>query len=91
MEIEPDNPFPGYLMMLGGVIVMIGFGISSISSGILGVVIAGAGGYWSWQQTSTFSVVLTTAGGEVRAYTSQNRKVIATIVEALNRSIVERG
>lgn len=91
MEIEPDNPFPGYLMMLGSVIVMIGFGISSVSAGILGVVIAGAGGYWGWQQTSTFSVVLTTAGGEVRAYTSQNRKVIATIVEALNRSIVERG
>jgi Family of unknown function (DUF6232) len=91
VEIEPDSPNPGYLMILGCVIAVIGFANSSISTGILGLVIVAAGGYWSWHQTSTFSVVLTTAAREVSAYTSQNRKFIATIVEALNLSIVERG
>jgi hypothetical protein len=91
VETEPDGRHPGYLMMFGFVIAVIGFANSSISAGILGLVIAAAGGYWAWQQTSTFSVVLTTAAGEVSAYTSQNRKFIATIVEALNLSIVERG
>lgn len=91
VEIEPDSTHPGYLIILGCAIAVIGFGNSSISAGILGLVIAVAGGYWSWQQKSTFSVVLTTAGGEVSAYTSQNHTFIATIVEALNLSIVERG
>jgi len=91
VETEPDSPYPGYLMMLGGALAIGGFANSSITAGILGVVIAAAGGYWSWQQTSTFSVVLTTAAGEVSAYTSQNRKFIAATVEALNLSIVERG
>jgi len=91
VENEPNNPYPGYLMMLGCATVLIGFSNSSISASTLGLVIAAAGGYWAWQQTSTFSVVLTTAAGEVSAYTSHNRKFIVTIVEALNLSIAERG
>jgi len=91
VEIEPDSPYPGYLMMLGFAVAVGGFANSSISVGILGLVMIAAGGYGAWQQTSTFSVVLTTAAGEVSAYTSQNRKFIATIVEALNLSIAERG
>jgi Family of unknown function (DUF6232) len=91
VENKPNNPYPGYLMIIGCVTALIGFSNSSISAGILGLVIAAAGVYWAWHQTSTFSVVLTTAAGEVSAYTSQNRKFIATIVEALNLSIAERG
>jgi hypothetical protein len=42
-------------------------------------------------QKPTFSVVLNTASGEMKAYTSADKDQIARVVSALNESIVHRG
>ena len=40
---------------------------------------------------STYAVNITTASGEVKAYTSQDQAAIQTIVQALNTAIVQKG
>lgn len=41
-------------------------------------------------KTSTFAVVLSTAGGEVRAYESKDSGVVGDVLEALNQAIVRQ-
>ncbi len=41
-------------------------------------------------ETSTFAVVLSTAGGEVRAYESKDSDLIGDVLEALNQAIVRQ-
>jgi hypothetical protein len=43
------------------------------------------------RKKSSYSVVLTTAGGEIKAYTSPDRQFIANVIGALNQAIVARG
>ena len=91
VENESKAAIPGYLILIGIAMTGIGFAGSHKDIAFAGLVIAAAGVYSAWNQKSTFSVVLTTAAGEVSAYTSEKREFIATIVQALNRSIAERG
>lgn len=91
VEIDPDSTQYGWLIIIGIGLVVFGFAGSSIVAGLIGLAGAALGVYQIWQQSSTFAVVLATSAGEVSAYNNQNRKLIAAIVEALNRSIVERG
>jgi hypothetical protein len=91
VEIEPDSTQYGWLIIVGIGLVLFGFAGSSIVAGLSGVALVVLGVYQIWQQSSTFAVVLATSAGEVSAYSSQDGKLIAAIVEALNRSIVERG
>jgi hypothetical protein len=91
VEVEPNSKPPGYLLLLGVLVAVVGFANSSIWAGIVGLGLVGVGAYWSWKQRPTFAVVLTSAGGEVTAYQSESRNLISAIVAALNVSIVERG
>ena len=54
------------------------------------ILLAGAGIYWFGQKTE-FSVLLTTASGEVKALDSRDGAFISRVVGALNDSIVHRG
>lgn len=86
------------IFMLGLVISCCGFGSSTVWLGVFGILII-AGGVWlairalpSQPKPKTiFTVVLTTAGGEVTAYQSDDQNHISQIIRALNDSIISHG
>ncbi|MEO8143084.1 MAG: DUF6232 family protein [Betaproteobacteria bacterium] len=90
-KVEEKFEYPGYLMLLGVVIALIGFASAGIPVGIIGIAMSAGGIYWAWNQDSAYAVVLTTSGGEVSAHQSNDRQLIAGIVKGLNDSIVARG
>ena len=90
-KVEAKLEHPGYLMLVGVVIALIGFFGAGIPVGVIGIAMLAGGIYWAWNQDGTFAVVLTTSAGEVSAYQSNDRQLIAGIVKALNDSIVARG
>ena len=86
------------IIMLGFVMTCYGFGSSLVLLGIFGILII-AGGVWlviralphQPKSKTIFTVVLTTAGGEVTAYESNDQNHISKIVQALNNSIISHG
>jgi hypothetical protein len=73
-------------------IILLIFGMGTLSFAVwLGVLMLGASVVWMFKQKTNFTVVLTTAGGEVKAFTSQDRKFVARIIHALTDAIVARG
>ena len=78
-----------------GPIILIAIGILALAGGknaIIGALIFLAGGIAWWvSQKSEFSVVLTSASGETRAYTSKDGPFVNKIVNAVNEAIVHRG
>jgi hypothetical protein len=83
VEIPPSRTGPIVLLLFG---VLVCF-----ASVWFGVVIIAASIAWMCFQKSTFSVVLTAAGGEVTAYSSEERMFISRVIDALTRAIVARG
>jgi len=88
------------IFVIGLVIAFYGFSISSAWLVIFGILIL-AGGIWLAIRISlnkpkpkpklTFTVVLTTAGGEVTAFRSDDQDHISKIIRALNDSIIAHG
>ena len=88
------------IFVIGLVIAFCGFSISSVWLAIFGILIL-AGGIWLAIRISLnkpkpkpkliFTVVLTTAGGEVTAYRSDDQDHISKIIRALNDSIIAHG
>ena len=83
VETPPSRTAPG-VMLLFGVFLL----LASIWVGLLVIAICIA---WLIFQKSTFSIVLTAAGGEVKAYTSEDRVFISRVIQALTEAIVARG
>lgn len=90
-KIDAKVEYPGYLMMAGIVVALVGFFGAGIAVGVLGIAILAGGIYLAWNQDDNFAVLLTTSAGEVSAYQSKDKQHIASIVKALNDSIVARG
>lgn len=58
---------------------------------IVGVVMFLIAGFWRWWQSPEYSLVLSSASGEVEAYESGDEDLILNIEEALSDAIVSRG
>jgi ABC-type Fe3+ transport system permease subunit len=58
---------------------------------IVGIVLIVLAVVWWIGQKSTYHVVLTTAGGEVKALSNQSEEFISKVIHALNEAIVARG
>ena len=67
---------------------MTGGGVSGIIVGLL--FIAGAA-TWSFLKKSEFSILLSSASGQVKALSSQDGQFITKVVNALNEAIFHRG
>jgi len=82
-----------FIVFLGIAFIIGGASGSRVDWGVLiiGVLFAAGGVYGFANQKPTHSVTLTTAGGEVKAYTSTDKSVITKIVEALNTAIIQKG
>lgn len=55
------------------------------------VVMGGMGVAWLLMQKTMYHIMLTTAGGETSALSSEQREYIEKVVQALNDAIVARG
>lgn len=104
-EQEPKRFWPialvviGVLVLMGSVGVGLaigGIGVKGLAEVILGYVgiglaIGGIGVAWLLKQKTMYHVMLTTAGGETSALSSEQREYITKVVQALNEAIVARG
>ncbi|MGB5158067.1 MAG: DUF6232 family protein [Desulfobacterales bacterium] len=78
-----------------GPIILIVIGILALAGGkntIIGALIFLGGGIAWWiAQKAEYSVLLTSASGEAKAYTSKDGDFVRKIVNAVNEAIVHRG
>ena len=92
-EIAPSGCLPIGLVIFG-IFSIIG-GISSFQDNwawlIWGAIAIGLFVAVNKNSRSSWAVNLTTASGEVKAYTSQDQETIKKIVDALNDAIVKKG
>lgn len=82
---------------LGGILVLV-IGLAMMSAGVnnatsmgLGLLFAAAAAYYLYQQKTAYSIVLSTAGGETAALTTDEKAYLDRVVAALNEAIVQRG
>lgn len=93
-RIDPSGCAPAFFI-LGG-ILLTAVGAMAAMDGSYGILIFGLcllipGYFISRQQKPSYAVSLTTASGEVKAYTSENQETIQEIVNALNEAIIRKG
>jgi hypothetical protein len=90
-EKIPERGGPILFGVFGLVLCFLGLNWQSLYPAFIGlfcIIIAGV--QWHSQNTE-YSVVLTTAGGEIKALTNEDSDFIAAVVEALNQAIIDRG
>jgi hypothetical protein len=80
----------------GGAILLIVLGIVLIAAHqaatiVIGLALAALGGWWLYSMKPTYNVVLRTASGESRAFSSKDRSLVERVVAAVNDAIVARG
>ena len=83
IELSPNRGAPLLLLIAGLCALQL-----SVFIGIpmmLGAIV------WLSLPKPTFSVVLTTAGGEVKAYNSPDKHLISKVIDALTKVIIARG
>jgi hypothetical protein len=98
-RIEASGCAPAFLVILGIFLALFGIGAATGRNGdagdivmiIIGAVMVFGGAYVSRTAKPTYAVNLTTAAGEVKAYTSADETTIKNIVEALNNAIIQKG
>lgn len=83
LKNQPNRFWPGLVIIFGVVMLL--------DNPLIGLVIGGGGGLWLYSQKTMFHVMLTSAGGETSALSSQQRNYIEKVVQALNDAIVARG
>jgi hypothetical protein len=81
VRMPPSRGGPMVLLLFGVLLLIIYIGIPMIIGAIV----------WMVRQKPTFSVVLTTAGGEVAVYSSANWPFVARVLDALTQAIIARG
>jgi hypothetical protein len=105
-KTEPGVGFGMLLIILGAVCLLVTFGIfvstlagGRIAAGVFAAFFGGAFGLGliiggtnlERGQRPAYHVVLSTSGGEVKAYTSPNIEFVARLTGALNNAIIARG
>jgi uncharacterized oligopeptide transporter (OPT) family protein len=90
---QEDSTKRGVLVCFTVILALIGFAFLAVGMYYQSVIIllfAAVFGWLAWMVKPDYSVILTTAAGEIRAITSKDRAFIRRIVNALNDAIVLR-
>lgn len=74
----------------GIVFLIIGLA-TTISTPVVGILIAAAAAIYLFMQKTVYHVMLTTSGGETSALKTHQREYLQKVVSALNEAIVHRG
>lgn len=85
-EKKPSRTGPIILIVIG--VFMLAAGKSAIIGALF---FLGGGIAWWVAQKSDYSVLLTSASGEAKAYNSKDGDFVGKIVNAVNEAIVHRG
>jgi hypothetical protein len=83
---DPSIRGPILLATVGVVAILMGRG-----NILIGILMVGAAVLWWRSLKPEFSVLLHSAAGEMKAFSSKDGSLIATIITALNDAIVHRG
>ena len=90
-EKIPERGGPILSVVFGLFLCFLGLLWQSLYPALIGLpCIIFAGVQWHGQ-SAEYSVVLTTAGGEIKALTNEDSGYITAVVEALNQAIIDRG
>lgn len=85
-EKKPSRTGPIILIVIGVLLLAAG------KSAIIGALFFLGGGIAWWvSQKADYSVLLTSASGEAKAYSSKDGEFVRKIVNAVNEAIVHRG
>lgn len=82
----PSKKGPIILIILGLL-----FLLAPDEAKIIGLLLLAGGITWLVLKKPTFSVMMSSASGEVEAYTSKDEKFISNVVNAVNEAIIARG
>jgi hypothetical protein len=83
---DPSRKGPIILGIIGLLLLT-----GELSTKIVGLLMIGGAVAWFKSLKPTYSVLLSSASGEVRALSSQDESYISRVVEALNDAIITRG
>ena len=81
---QPPSRFFPVVLLLVGLLCLVG-------APAVGVILIVVAVLWLIGQKTDYHVLLTTASGEAKALSSNNKEFIAKVVQALNDAIVARG
>lgn len=87
----PSKGGPILLIIVGALLVMGGFGQSSVFGVVLGIITVAVGIAWYKSKKDIYHVVVHSASGESRLIHSIDRSYITSIIAALNEAIVYRS
>lgn len=92
-RIEPNGCLSFGLVVFGVGLILVAF-INlkqNWQNIIFGGILVAAGFAMSKAQKASYAVALTTASGEIKAYTSDHEESIKEIIVALNNAIIQKG
>jgi hypothetical protein len=85
ITIRPGRIGPLLLGLLG-IALVFSFELIPV---VIGIALANLAAFLYFYRKTTHAVVLTTSGGEIKAYESREMKEISRILDALNQAIVD--
>ncbi len=89
--IPPKRAGPIWMLVLGLVAAVSGFGLQAWPVGVVGVLLF-AGAIWILiAQKPKYAVEIGSASGRVSAITSKEKAYIQSIVNAMNEAFIKRG
>lgn len=93
-RIDANGCMPAGLMTIG--VLLVFYGIPRLFDAefnmvIFGAIAFGLGFLIHRSNKPSYAVSLTTASGEIKAYTSESSESISEIIEALNNAIIQKG
>lgn len=90
-NVTSVKPYEEKPSRLGGIVVLlIGLAITSERT-LLGLFIAGAAGYYLYQQKTKYHILLSTSAGETKALMTYQPDYLRQVIAALNDAIIARG
>lgn len=75
----------------GGYVVALISLFISLSAPVIGIPMLGVTLFYLYKQKTTYHVMLSTAGGERSALSTDHKEYVEDVVEAVNKAIVHRG
>lgn len=80
-----------FFILLGIVVAIAGAPAAGAVPAIAGILLVPFGLSYLRSQKTTVTVVLTTAAGEIRAYSSVDEQFVRRLIDSLGRAIIARG
>ncbi len=88
---EPSRTGPILIIVSGVLCLVVGLSLNASGVALAGLIVAIIGAAWWVLRKTTYSVILSSASGEMHALSSNDAEYIQNVINALNEAIVQRG